>query len=448
MRGLVSRLKRSLSNRLLLIFAATSLCIVALIISLLIHGLGAQWRANIHPHLLQYLDYVNADIGDPPSVERATELARRLPINIYIQGNGIDFSSTGLPLDIDDLEFYEDRPWARKKRDRLRKRFDFANGNITFGEHRDRTVLRNEFGDYTVYYELRHRRPKPLRDGVIGWALFGIVAILGLCYLLIRTMLRPVHDIGAAVRRMGQGELNYRVPVRADNDLGELAGSINTMASDIERMLDAKRQLLLGVSHELRSPLTRATVAAELLDESVNQIRIREDLQEMENLITEILETERMNTGHAVINRTPVNLNSLVVSVLKELSADTVTTDINSQLPVVELDEARIRLLIRNLISNAIQHGGESEPAPRVSVSAADAQLKISVSDSGPGIPPEHLFRLTEPFYRVDPSRTRSTGGFGIGLYLCRLIAEAHGGELRISSDPGTGTVVDVLLPC
>jgi len=447
MKGFISRFKRSLSNRLLLIFAATSLCIVALIIYLLIHGLGSQWRVNIRPHLLQYLDYVSTDIGDPPSVEKAAELARRLPINIYIQGNGIDFSSTGLSLDIDDLEFYEDRPWARKKRDQLRQRFDFAKGNIAFGEHRDRTVLRNEFGDYTVYYELRHRRPRPHRDGVIGRALLGILAILALCYLLIRRMLRPVHDIKAAVSRMGQGELNYRVPVRADNDLGELAGSINTMASDIERMLDAKRQLLLGVSHELRSPLTRATVAAELLDESVNQIRIREDLREMDNLITEILETERMNTGHAVINRTPVNLNNLVQSVLKEFSADTVTTDIKAQLPAVELDEPRMRLLIRNLISNAIRHGGESEPAPRVSVSTGDSILNISVSDSGPGIPPEHLSRVTEPFYRVDPSRTRSTGGFGIGLYLCRLIAEAHGGELKITSNPGTGTVVDVVLP-
>jgi signal transduction histidine kinase len=184
-----------------------------------------------------------------------------------------------------------------------------------------------------------------------------------------------------------------------------------------------------------------------LLDESVNQIRIREDLREMENLITEILETERMNAGHAVINRTPVNVNKLVDSVLKELSADTVITNVNPQLPAVELDESRIRLLIRNLISNAIRHGGESEPPPRVSVSAGDGALKISVSDSGPGIPPEHLFRVTEPFYRVDPSRARSTGGFGIGLYLCRLIAEAHDGELKISSEPGA-TVVDVLLPC
>ena len=447
MRAFVLRFKRSLSNRLLLIFAVTSLCIVALIIYLLVHGLGSQWRSNIRPHLLQYLDYINTDIGDPPSVERAKELARRLPINIYIQGSGIDFSSTGLPLDIDNLEFYEGRPWDRTKRDRFRKRFNFAKGNITFGEHRDRTVLRNEIGDYTVYYELRHRRPGPYRDGVIGRALLGILAILALCYVLIRRMLTPVQDIKAAVRRMGRGELNYRVPIRADNDLGELAGSINTMASDIERMLDAKRQLLLGVSHELRSPLTRATVAAELLGESVNQIRIREDLREMENLITEILETERMNTEHAVINRTPVNLSNLVESILKELSANTVTTHIDPQLGPVELDESRIRLLIRNLISNAIRHGGESEPPPRVNVSTQRGTLKISVSDSGPGIPPEHLSRVTEPFYRVDPSRTRSTGGFGIGLYLCRLIAEAHDGELKISSEPGA-TLVEVLLPC
>ena len=274
-----------------------------------------------------------------------------------------------------------------------------------------------------------------------------MLILLGICYFLIRRMLRPIHDIKTGAHRIGQGELNYRVPVRARNDLGELAGSINTMANDIEKMLDAKRQLLLGVSHELRSPLTRATIATELLETSTNRSRIQEDLQEMENIITEILETERMNSRHSVLNLTPLNLPSTVQSVLEELPQSTVTMDIDANLPEAKLDEARIRLLIRNLVTNAARHGSDGPIPPEISIRAHAGQLVIVVTDSGPGIAQEHISHLTEPFYRVDRSRTRATGGFGIGLYLCKLIAEAHKGTLAISSTPGEGTTVTVLLP-
>ena len=213
-------------------------------------------------------------------------------------------------------------------------------------------------------------------------------------------------------------------------------------------MLDAKRQLLLGVSHELRSPLTRATIATELLDESTNRSRIQEDLREMETLITEILETERMNSRHSVINRTPINLEHIVHSVLQELPETRISTDIESGLPDVNLDETRIRLLLRNLVNNAVKHGGNASTPPTIKIRGGTKNLIIEVSDSGPGIPEEHLSRVTEPFYRVDPSRTRATGGFGIGLYLCKLISEAHGGSLSISSAIGEGTHVTIVLPC
>ena len=442
MSGILSRLKRSLATRLLLVFLLTGALLSLLIIPAFLYGLSAHWKSNIRPHLAQYLDYINADIGNPPDLARARQLALELPINIYVLGPGTNFSSTGRPLDLGDLEFHRD--WRRKHKRSDNYKTPFP--DLQFGEHQDRTVLRNQIGDYQVYYELSHFDRRGHHRSAIGWIIPGVLALLGGCFLVIRYMLRPVQDLKLATHRMGEGELSHRVPVRSNNDLGELAGSINTMADDIEKMLDAKRQLLLGASHELRSPLTRASVAVQLLDDSSYARQIRDDLREMDTLITEILETERINTRHAVLNRTGVNIPSLAQSIIAELGPAEVKLSTVGVEDNLQLDEPRVHLLLRNLISNAIKHGGDADRSPELQVTVTGKTVRIDMTDYGPGIAAEHLSQVTEPFYRIDPARARATGGFGIGLYLCKLIAEAHGGELTVCSEPGTKTVVSAVL--
>ncbi len=436
MKHLLRSMRQSLTTRLLLLFAVASCLLVVLLIVSLAHGFSSQWRSTIRPHIEQYLDYVNTDIGYPPNRQRATEMAAELPINIYIQGPGSSFSTSGSPLDLDDLEFR-----------RRRQRKSHRHPQLDIGEHRDRTVLRNQIGDYQVYYELPHTRPRTQHDGGIRTALLALLSILGLCYLVLRRMLRPVQDIQKAVGQMGAGQLDTRVPVRANNDLGALAGSINTMASDIEEMLDAKRQLLLGASHELRTPITRAKIATQMLPESENRSRIEQDLLEMESLISGILESERMKGGHSVLTLTPTQLPDLVHSVLQEMQAPEVSTDFATGLAAVSIDETRIRLLLRNLISNALTHSDANAPPPVVRLSATATHTTISVSDQGAGIPATEIEKITAPFYRTDQSRTRATGGFGLGLHLCDLIVKAHGGHLQIDSIEGTGTTVSAILP-
>lgn len=436
--------RRSLPARLLLLFMLTCLLLATLLIVSARHGFYSQWQFTIKPHLVQYLAYLTDDIGSPPDQQRATELASVLPINIYIEGPDTHFSTNNTPLDLTDLSFEQRRYRHRGNK----KRKALSENGIEIGEHGDRTVLRHRSGEYSVYFELLHLRPGPHNDGGSLIALIALLATLFFCYLILRKMLKPVSDISHGVKRMSAGELNYRIPVRANNDLGSLVGSINTMASDIEKMLDAKRQLLLGASHELRSPLTRARIATEMLPESSNRQRLTEDLQEMEKLIADLLESEKMNQGHSVLTKSPTNLHQLVDEVCAELG---VSEAINTvpDLPPVAIDRTRIHLLLRNLIGNATTHGGSSSPTITAElVSEVNSEiLKLSVTDNGPGIDPAHLEQLTEPFYRTDESRTRSTGGFGLGLYLCKLIAQAHGGQIKIHSTKGKGTTVSVLIP-
>jgi signal transduction histidine kinase len=446
MKKLFSHFKRSLPTRLLFVFIVVCFCVVILLIATLARGFSSQWEGGIKPHLNQYLSYVNADIGNPPDISRAEELARILPINIYIDGPEQQYSSTGVPLDLEELSF--EQPRGRRSDQGPHRRVASTEvESFSFGELDDRTVLRNQLGEYTVYFEVLHGNAEAHRSGVIWRALWWLLAILAFSYWVIRRMLKPVQDIKYGVKRMGRGELNYRVPVRSANDLGELVGNINQMAEDIEGMLDAKRQLLLAVSHELRSPLTRAKVAVNMLEESDTQASIAEDLTEMQNLISEILETERMNGPHATLNRTTINPKILIRSVAEEFAGTALHIELDTSIPDMALDEARIRLLVRNLISNAITHSHNTDFPPVVTADFQDQTLRFEVRDFGEGIAEEHLMHLTEPFYRADASRARATGGFGLGLHLCRLIAEAHGGKLVISSVPGEGSTMAVELP-
>jgi len=456
MKKLFNRFRRSLPTRLLFVFMVVCFFVVILLIGTLARGLSSQWNGGIKPHLNQYLSYVNADIGNPPNISRAEELAKILPINIYIDGPEQRYSSTGVPLDLKEISF--ERPRGRRRAEQ-----PYANGasttveSLSFGGREDRTILRNQLGEYTVYFEVLHGNAEAHSSRVMWRAMFWLLLILAAGYWVIRRMLKPVQDMKYGVKRMGFGELNHRVPVRSDNDLGELVGSINQMAGDIEGMLDAKRQLLLAVSHELRSPLTRAKVAVQMLEESKTQASIAEDLTEMQNLISEILETERMNGPHVTLNRTKINPEKLIRSVAEEFAGsefvgskstgDVLRFQLVTPFPDMELDETRIRLLLRNLIANAITHSHNADLSPIITAHIHDNTLQLSVQDFGDGIAEEHLAHLTEPFYRADASRTRATGGFGLGLHLCKLIAQAHGGSLVISSVLGEGSTMSAKLP-
>lgn len=444
MKRIFSTLKVSLSARLLVFFLLFCLCALLILAVSLARGFGSQWQYGIKPHLNQYLSYVNADIGNPPDLARAQALASELPINIYIEGPNTSFTSTGKALDQSELRLHQDRRRWGKRSDDLS---DKDNTNLSFDELDDRTVLRNKLGEYSIYYEIEHGSPDVRRSGAMHFGLACLLALFALSYWLLRRMLKPVRDIQQGVIRMGQGELDYRVPVLSDNDLGELASSVNHMAGDIEGMLNAKRELLLAVSHELRSPLTRAKIAVQMLEESRNQASIAGDLSEMEQLISELLEAERLNSRHSALNKTNTDLLALLNAVQVDFPEGSIELEIPQDLPMLSLDETRIKLALRNLVNNAIIHSHNAKQGPVLTASVAENILRLSVQDFGDGIAAEHLQHITEPFYRTDASRTRGTGGFGLGLYLVQQICHAHHGELLIISEVGKGSTMSIELP-
>ena len=214
-------------------------------------------------------------------------------------------------------------------------------------------------------------------------------------------------------------------------------------------MLHTKEQLLLDVSHELRSPLTRVKVALEFLPEGKARNSIAEDIAEMEKMINEILETARMHHLHADLKLQPTDL----VATLKEILPDYqelppgVRFDDFPRALVINIDPGQIKTVFKNIISNAIKFSDAACDSVQISVKSEPHHAVVQIADSGIGIPVEELTFIFEPFYRVDKSRSKDTGGYGLGLSLCKTIMEAHGGKIEITSQPGEGTTVSLFFP-
>ena len=213
---------------------------------------------------------------------------------------------------------------------------------------------------------------------------------------------------------------------------------------------------MLAISHELRSPLTRARLNTELLPETealrANREALLSDLALMRDLVTDLLESERLATPHASLHREPTDLAALARDVCEAVSLNhpqqaPIEQAFDAPLPRLALDPARIRLLLRNLLDNALRHNPPREPAVRLGLSAeADGGIGITVRDVGSGVDEAALPELAQPFYRPDAARERATGGVGLGLYLCKLVAQAHGGSMRIrNAHPGLEVSVKIL---
>jgi signal transduction histidine kinase len=429
------RWRRSLRIRIVMMFMLLALVMAGVFMGGMKRAFSTGWAEAAKPMLVDYADRLVAEIGTPPEVARAQALVARLPITIRIAGPVVNWDSH--PGDPDGGN----------------GRAGWMHGRDDDEPSGDKWFIRPTADGHRVIFgwspRLWQNAPR-----AAGWTTLGMLLLLVvLGYAYVSRLLRPLIDIREGAQRFGRGEFTEPIPVRRNDDLGDLAERINTMANDIQAMLDAKRGLLLALSHELRSPLTRARLNAELLPATAEGAAEREallrDLNEMRDLISDLLESERLASPHVALLREPVDLAGLVRDTVAEMpGAQTLHLDLAEGLPLHAVDRMRIRLLLRNLLDNALRYSTDAPRPPSVSLRAvvdgpASQGVEIEVRDHGPGVEEAQLERLTEPFYRTDGARARATGGVGLGMYLCRLIAEAHGGSLAVhNAQPGLRIVV------
>jgi signal transduction histidine kinase len=275
---------------------------------------------------------------------------------------------------------------------------------------------------------------------------------------LARGMTQPLRDMAAAARRMEIGDYSVRVSTKSRDEVGQLAQAFNRMSAELDDLESSRRDLVANVSHELKTPIAAIRAHLENLldgvekpDPATLQVMLVQS-ERLGRLVEQLLDLSKLESGEVPLHRAEVPVAGLVSQVVSEVVVSrpgaevTIKRNIPDDLPPLDADPERVHQVLFNLVENAVRFtpaGGEVT----IEAQRHNGSVEISVSDTGVGIGPEHLPRLFERFYRVDPARSREDGGTGIGLAIARSVVEAHGGHIHAESAPGRGSVFTFDLP-
>ncbi|CAG8863587.1 Sensor protein RstB [Pseudomonas fluorescens] len=306
---------------------------------------------------------------------------------------------------------------------------------------------------------LLNNPPDPLDINLLSWGVTVLIgaALLGCLLIWVWPHWRDLQRLKETARRLGQGRLNERTHISPHSNIGELASVFDTMAGDLERHLNHQHELLNAVSHELRTPLTRLDFGLVLLLDEVplasrkRLLGLVAHVRELDELVLELLSYSRLQNADQARERVEVSLLELVDSVLggfaEELDSRGIRWEVktNSELPRFVLDPRLTARAVQNLVRNAMRYCDEGlllrlEPEQ-------DGACLLTVEDDGIGIPAEERERIFQPFYRLDRSRDRNTGGFGLGLAISRRAIEGQGGTLTVSQSALGGAQFMIRLP-
>ncbi len=310
------------------------------------------------------------------------------------------------------------------------------------------------------------RRPEPPIHRPLLATLLLLIVLGVISVPFARSLTKPLEQLAAHVRTLGQGNLRVRAATDRKDEVGDLARAFNEMAERVEQLVRTEKELIANVSHELRTPLARIRVVLDLAKNGERATEylpeIAEDLAEIERMVDDILTTARLDLSDGRTGRSPTPLR-LEATDPRQVLARSVSrfcdhhperpllVDVPQELPLLQADPVLLRRAIDNLLENAHKY---SNPERVIELHAGvarreglPARLEIVIHDEGIGIDPADLPHVFTPFFRTDPSRARKTGGVGLGLPLARRIARAHGGTLSLSSELGVGTTAKVELP-
>lgn len=282
---------------------------------------------------------------------------------------------------------------------------------------------------------------------LVWWPWFAVALVVFISYRLLAGQLKPVKDAIYSAQQIGEGNFNYKIARHPKNDLAELTQGLDKMADQLQKLFTAKDDLLLAVSHELRSPMARMKVSFALLEQNDIVRRLDNDVNQMDLIISQLLESARLQQSDKALHIETYFLPSFIDETLEEYEHSDrllMTNDIPDI--AIDMDNGRIKFVIRNLINNALVHSGDKGKI-RIEFSKDSTQTHIAIKDRGRGIPEKYLADIFEPFSSASAIDNRNQKGLGLGLYLCKRIAVAHGGDLTVISEAGKGSTFTLHLP-
>ena len=272
----------------------------------------------------------------------------------------------------------------------------------------------------------------------------GVMAIIIIAVSVwaVRRVTAPLASLATAAERLGQDVNALPLPETGTTETRQAARAFNDMQTRLRNLIENRTRLLAAISHDLRTPLTLLRLRAETVENVQERDKMLSTIAEMDSLIGATLQFARDESASE--SRQPTDLTSLLQSVVDEMSDAGLPVRMVPAEPVVhECLPAALKRAVRNLLDNAVKYGKKGT----VQIRGASRAIEIAVDDDGPGIPPSELARVLEPFYRVEESRSRDTGGVGLGLAIAQSIVQAHGGVLTLSNRPTGGLRATITLP-
>ncbi|HMB21257.1 MAG: ATP-binding protein [Chloroflexota bacterium] len=329
-----------------------------------------------------------------------------------------------------------------------------------------------EVGDKTVGYLIFSPPPydenSPERDFLNRTTNFLIYSALGtiavaclLGVLLSRSLTSPIRELTQATHAVSQGDLTQQVPIRSNDELGELGKAFNKMSAELSRSVNARRQMTADIAHELRTPLSLILGHAEAVHDGVlsptleNFEIIRDEAARLEHLVNDLRILSLADAGELAMSLQIIEPERLLQEIASPYQYQaqrkniTLDLEIASPLSTIEVDPGRMTQVLTNILDNALRHTPEGG---RIVLSTREVndQVELAVQDNGPGLKADDLERIFERFYRTDAARQRDdapAGGSGLGLAIARSIVQAHGGQVWAESDTGKGLRVIIRLP-
>ena len=396
---------------------------------------GIKSRINIYSYAIRS---AIKEMGVPPLQDRARIVSEKIGIPFRYESEGVSWTTEqGFPT-VNQIVF-----------GRLKGK------EPVHGTFKGEYYAAIEYSDGILMWKRVGVPPKDINlffRGIVINALILLAIASVLSSLIIMKILRPIMWVAEGVNQLGSGNLDFKILRGKKRKFGrfrDLIKAFDGMTDNMKRMLDARERLLLDVSHELRTPLTRMKVALELMPQSKEIDAIREDTLEMEKMISRILETAKKRDGQSRIQCTRIDIVQLILETKEfyDKQAVELKTTFRQKGLMLSLDPERVKSVLKNVIENAIKYSGYNDEPIEIVLGKVDKHVLIQIKDSGIGISPEDLPFVLEPFYRVDKSRSKRSGGYGLGLSLCKTIMEAHNGKIEIESVQGEGTTVSLLFP-
>lgn len=301
--------------------------------------------------------------------------------------------------------------------------------------------IRRPDGRWTVV------RPQPAfglnawQRGILLWFVLAGLAMAPIAWVFARRLSAPIRALANAAERLGRDPRAPPLEVSGSAEISVAAAAFNDMQKRLRRYVEDRTAMMGSIAHDLRTPLTRLRFRIESAPEDLRP-KMNADIDQMEEMISATLAFVRDATRPG--ERTPLELSSLLESLCDEMAETGAETTVErNEKVVLEGDPMALRRLFSNLLENAVKFGGGA----RARVYQDGAHAVVEIDDDGPGIPPADAERVFEPFYRREPSRSRQTGGIGLGLAVVRSIARGHGGDVALVNRGGGGLTARVLLP-